>query len=494
MSTSGTTQDAPPASPGTGSIWRARYALAVLMLINLFNYIDRQVLAAVEAPIEKEFFGVEAAVATAGEGERGTGAEEKKPPKESYAESQMGWLPLAFMVSYMLSAPLFGLMADRMSRWWLIGIGVGIWSLASGGSGLATGFTMLLLTRIFVGVGEGAYGPAAPALISDMFPVSKRGTVLAWFYAAIPVGSALGYALGGQMLNVSRWWTGTADWRWGFYAVVAPGLLLSLLCFFMRETPRGQADASTAHSATWADYGIILRTPSFIYMTLGYTALCFVQGGIAFWIPRYVSQNRGQSDLAQANLNFGIIVVVSGLFSTLLGGWVADRLRGRFPGSYLLVSGWSVLLAFPLMLAVVFVDFPYAWGFIFLAVFFMFFNTGPINTVIANVIHPSVRASAFALNILVIHLFGDASSPKIMGWLAGLARELVAEGKVTGRTAEFLGRNQGWDFTMLVTAMFLLLAGLIWLWGARYLERDTALAPHRFARPAGALPPPASPT
>jgi MFS family permease len=535
MSATGITQDAPPASPGTGSVLRARLALTLLMLINLLNYMDRYVLAAVEPRIAKDFFGDQKA-AEGPEGQQAVADGERPAPKDEWVEAKMGALSTAFMVSYMLFAPLFGLLADRMSRWWLIGIGVGIWSLASGGSGLAIGFLMLLLTRVFVGVGEAAYGPAAPAVISDMFPVKKRGTVLAWFYAAIPVGSALGFVLGGQMLNVSKAWTGHEDWRWGFYAVVFPGLLLAIFCFFIRETPRGQSDAPDtrsasrdsaertaprvggghsdapeahsanretprghsdapqAHSASWADYGIILRTPSFVFMTLGYTALTFVQGGVAFWMPHYVSENRGQTDLAQAGSIFGAIVVVSGLFSTVLGGWVADRLRDKLPGAYLLVSGWGVLLAFPLMLCVIFVDFPYAWGFIFLSVFFMFFNTGPINTVIANVIHPSVRASAFALNILVIHLFGDAGSPAIMGWIAGVARKLVAEGKVTGWMADVLGRNQGMDFSMGSTSVFLLLAGLIWLWGARYLERDTALAPHRFARPAGALPPPASPT
>jgi MFS family permease len=498
----------------------------LLMMINLLNYMDRYVLSAVEPRIADEFFGP----AAGAEGAAAQGAEGGAAPKQrdKWVEAKMGALSTAFMVSYMLFAPLFGLLADRIPRWWLIGFGVAIWSLASGASGLAIGFLMLLGTRVFVGVGEAAYGPAAPAVISDMYPVSKRGTVLAWFYAAIPVGSALGFVLGGQMLNISRWWTGHEDWRWGFYAVVFPGLLLAVFCFFIRETPRGQADASESrrpprgafrgqadpseshrpdgavsreqadasksHSASWADYGIILRTPSFIFMTLGYTALTFVQGGVAFWMPHYVSENRGQSDLAQAGSIFGAIVVVSGLFSTVLGGWVADRLRDKLPGAYLLVSGWGVLLAFPLMLCVIFVDFPYAWGFIFLSVFFMFFNTGPINTVIANVIHPSVRASAFAVNILVIHLFGDAASPAIMGWLAGVARELVAEGKVTGWMAAILGRNQGMDFSMGAASVFLLLAGLIWLWGARYLERDTAMAPYRISGATAPLSPPVSPT
>ena len=106
---------------------------------------------------------------------------------------------MAFMVLYMIGAPLFGRLAERRSRWMLIGIGVVLWSLASGASGLAATFTALLLTRCFVGIGEAAYGPVAPALISDFYPVKVRGRVLAWFYMAIPVGSALGYVVGGAV-------------------------------------------------------------------------------------------------------------------------------------------------------------------------------------------------------------------------------------------------------------------------------------------------------
>jgi MFS family permease len=314
-----------------------------------------------------------------------------------------------------------------------------------------------------------------------MYPISRRGTIMAWFYAAIPVGSAIGFIVGGLMLSATKRWTGSEDWRWAFFVVVPPGLALAALSFFMREPARGLSDATAPHHATWADYKIIFSTPSFALTTLGYTALTFVQGGVAAWIPRYVHTNRGQPDLDQVNVIFGGIVVVSGLFATLLGGWVGDRLRGRLPGAYLLVSGWGVLLSFPLMLAVLFVAFPYAWIFIFLSVFFMFFNTGPINTVLANVTHPSVRASAFAINIFVIHLFGDVFSPAIMGAIAGFSRNFAASGRVTGWLADTLASCDGMDFSIGLTAILLLVSGLLWLWGARYLERDTALAPTRVA-------------
>jgi MFS family permease len=438
----------PPSPPG------ARKALVLLLVINLFNYIDRQVLSAVIPEIERSFF----------------------PQGGPHVEAQIGLLATAFMVSYMLMAPIFGLLADRMSRWWLIGIGVAIWSLACGASGLAATFGVLLATRALVGIGEAAYGPAAPTIIADLFPVERRGRVMAWFYMAIPVGSALGYVCGGLVLK----WTG--DWRWAFFWVVPPGLFLGVLCLLMRDPPRGQADAVQHRMARWADYKLILRTPSYVLTTLGMTAMTFAVGGIAYWMPRYVHTNRGIPNLDEINTIFGAIVVVAGISATLLGGIAGDRLRNRFAGSYFLVSGLGMLIGFPLFLAILFTPFPLAWLFVFLAVFWLFFNTGPTNTILANVTHPSVRASAYALNILVIHLFGDAFSPPMIGWLAGQARTYAAQNP-NGEPwlIELLGRRDGMDFAFGVVSLTILAAGVLWLYGMRFLAEDTRLAPTRVA-------------
>jgi MFS family permease len=457
MTANGISAASPDAGPARrpGVAPGATAALVLLLFINMFNYIDRQVLSAVERPIEHEFF----------------------PNGGSNVKFWMGLLSTAFMVAFMILAPVFGRLADRVSRWKLMAIGVAVWSLASGASGLAGGYVLLLLTRCFVGVGEAAYGPAAPAVLSDMYPESRRGSILAYFYVAIPVGSALGYILGGQMVS----WTG--DWRWAFYVVVPPGLVLALFCLFMREPRRGEADPATKpHQASWRDYLVILKTPSFLLCTLGYTATTFAVGGIGYWMPSYCL-DRGEKDLGTVTLTFGGITVVAGLLATLAGGWLADALRRRFPGSYFLVSGVGMLLAFPLMLAVLVTPFPWAYGVIFLTVFCLFFNTGPVNTIIANVTHPAVRASAFALVILIIHLFGDTFSPTIMGLTADLAKDAGAAAPQPTWWTKLLQSSQGMDFSFCIVSVMILLAAVFWLWGARYLERDTALAPTRGATP-----------
>jgi MFS family permease len=415
----------------------ARPALILLLLINLFNYIDRYVLAAVEPNIAKDFFGNSESAQTL---------------------AKMGSLATAFLISYMVTAPIFGWLADRMSRWLLVGVSVLLWSLATGASGLAGTFGLLLITRLFVGVGEAGYGPAAPTIISDLYPVARRGAVLAWFYMAIPVGSALGFAIGGMV--GARW-----GWRWAFYIVTVPGILLGIWCFFMTEPPRGTADAA-AHAQRkpgMRDYLALARIPSYMINTAAMAAMTFAIGGISFWMPRYLTQVRGLSD--NSKTIFGGVTVIAGLAATLLGGLAGDKLRPRFPGSYFLVSGCGIIAACPFIVAMLYTPFPAAWGWIFLAVFFLFFNTGPSNTALANVTHPSVRATAFAMNIFMIHALGDAPAPPLLGAIAG---------------------KFGWNTTFFVVAAAMALAGLLWLWGMRYLAADTAAAPHRMALPQAA--------
>jgi predicted MFS family arabinose efflux permease len=282
--------------------------------------------------------------------------------------------------------------------------------------------------------------------------------VLAWFYMAIPVGSALGYIVGGQIAH-------HFGWPRAFYAVVGPGLLLGVLAFFMREPPRGQSDDGTAakpHKATLADYLMLLKIKSYVLDCAGMCAMTFAIGGISFWMPKVLSDPaRKIGDLGHVNTIFGAITVVGGLTATLLGGIVGDKLRPRFPSSYFLVSGIGMLIACPFMLLILVVGPPYIWIMIFLAVFFLFFNTGPSNTILANVTHPSVRSTAFAMNIFIIHALGDATSPPILGKIG----------------------HYSWNAAFGVVTAVMALAGLLWLWGCRYLQQDTAAAPTRLANP-----------
>lgn len=406
--------------------WTPGRILALLIVINLFSYIDRYVLVAVEPELRAAFLA-----------------------GDPMAKTKSGLWQTAFMLSYMVMAPLFGWLADRASRWLLIGLGLLLWSVASIGSGLATGFTLLLVTRAMIGVGEAAYGPAAPALIAEMYPLSRRGTVMSWFFMAIPVGSALGYALGGLANS-------HLDWRWGFWLAGAPGVLLAVVCFFLKDPKRTVAAGGTPHkSPRWQEYKSLLRIPSYVVNVAAQTAMTFAIGGLSFWLPAYITEYRQYGTLGQVATVVGIITAVSGLGATLFGGWLADRLRGRFSASYFLVSGGGMALAFPCTLAMLFTPFPLAWVFAFGAVFFLFFNIGPANTALANVVPASVRSSAFALNILTIHALGDAISPTLIGAVADRS-------------------NMNLGFMLVSVAM--LVAAVLWFIGMRWLPGDVARA------------------
>jgi MFS family permease len=489
-----------PTSPPARGLPGARTALALLLAINLFNYLDRYILAAV-LPKVGETFGV-------GKRDQGLSAS-------------------MFLVTYTVIAPLFGWLGDRWSRWKLIAIGVILWSLASGGTGLATSFGLLLFTRALIGVGEGAYGPVAPSLISDLFPVDRRGGVMAWFYMAIPVGSALGYVLGGHVAE-------NYGWRWAFYVVVPPGILLGILALLMRDPPRGAADKVESHVPKARDVAVLLDIPSYVLNTLAMTCMTFAFGGVAVFMPTYLYEReatyvltpaayagmqhpkdigvppvpdalqnrlrpldgkefrsiepfraalsevlsfdelqawRGQITEAardpehSATLDavtgpFGMILAVAGLGATLSGGYLGDWLRKKIRGAYFAVSGVGMLIGLPMFLLALTTPLPLGWLFVFLAVFFLFFNTGPSNTALANVAPPSLRASAFALNILAIHMFGDVISPPIVGW-------------IDDRASLHMG--------LLILAGPIALSGFFWLWGTRYLDHDTELAPTRVA-------------
>jgi MFS family permease len=201
-------------------------------------------------------------------------------------------------------------------------------------------------------------------------------------------------------------------------------------------------------------YLALARNRSYVLDTLGMTAMTFALGGMSAWMPKYLVGDplHGGRGLPQwSSAVFGGILAATGLLATFLGGMAGDKLRGKIPGSYFVVSAAGMFMACPFIVAMLYLPFPWAWIPLSIAVFFLFFNTGPTNAILANVTHPSVRATAFGLNILILHLLGDAAAPPLLGGLAGHA---------------------GWNVAFLVVAAACALAGIFWLIGARYLHDD----------------------
>jgi MFS transporter, Spinster family, sphingosine-1-phosphate transporter len=380
---------AEPAEPAAFTVRASYQALLVLTLINLVNYLDRYIIAAALPSIQRDF-GIN--------------------------DTQSGLLGTLFIVVFMVFSPLGGFLGDRYPRKVLVGGGVLLWSLATGASGLATSFGVLLVARAVIGIGEAGYGAVAPSIISDLFPRAQRTRMLSFFYIAIPVGAAAGYGLGG-------WLSQAYSWHVAFFAAGAPGLVLAVMAFRMKEPRRGAMDGPEAQEKLPFRVGLrgLAGNKTFWWTTTGYTLMTFSIGGLAFWMPTFLVRERGMS-ADSTGLVFGGITAVAGLLGTMAGGWLGDRMDRKGEGGGLRVSGVGLLLAAPFMYVAVNLASPVAtFATIFVAQFLIFLNSGPINAAIVNCVPPAFRAFAMGLNVLCIHLLGDALSPTLIGQVADLA-------------------------------------------------------------------------
>jgi MFS transporter, Spinster family, sphingosine-1-phosphate transporter len=363
----------------------ARIALGILTAVNFLNYIDRYVLAAVFEPIKRELH---------------------------FTDAQLGWTMSAFMITYSITSPAFGRMGDLFTRKYLIAAGVGVWSIATAGAGLARSFWQMVVPRSIVGIGEASYATVAPGIITDYFPEERRGRALAVFYAATPVGSALGFVLGGLLAT-------THGWRSAFYIVGLPGLIFALLALAIHEPRRGAMDAAAAQGETapslLATYRMLWHNPRYVVVTLGFVAYTFALGGLVGWVPAFLERYNGMST-ARANEIFGTMTVVAGFVGTFVGGFLGDFLLRYTRNSYLWVSGLCMFVGAPVaVIALTSRDPSVFLPAIFMSEFFLFLNTGPLNAVLLSCVPAAIRATAMAVNIFFIHALGDAISPPVIG-------------------------------------------------------------------------------
>ena len=420
------------------------YALSVLTLINLLNYLDRYVVSGIVPDL--------------------------KAAPLSLSDSQIGLLTTAFMLVYMATAPIFGALGDRGSRTRPIAIGVFLWSIATIVSGFASNYAHLLGARALVGIGEAAYVAIAPALLSDCFARSQRGRVLSVFNMAIPVGAALGYIVGGLMSH-------HFGWREAFFVAGAPGVLLAVLVLRVPDPPRGAQDAeegatvSPAREASNATlvtsatkpspvavYWNLLRQAPYMLVVLGYAAYTFALGGLAVWMPNFLERVHG-IPAVKATTSFGAIVVVTGFLGTFAGGWLGDYWIKTSRQAYLWMSGWITLVAAPFAFVALTADSPSIYyPAIVIAELLLFMSTGPINSAIVNIVSPTERASAIALSMFTIHLLGDVPSPTLIGWLSDTSSLAKA---------------------VMIVPVAVVISGIIWLISARVAGSATSTSAAR---------------
>lgn len=350
--------------------------------MNLLNYVDRTVLYAVQPLVQSEFHR---------------------------SDADFGLVTSAFFIFYMLASPVMGPLADRYSRKRIMIIGALVWSAATLLTAVTYNFWELVFRHTIIGIGEASFVTISPTFVADMFPEEKRGRVFGIFYLAIPVGTAVGYLLGG--------WLGPHyGWRMPFYVAAAPGFVLALAMFWLPEPERGRFDSIPENAYRSTLWGLA-RNPAFWTATLGMAAMTFALGGLQVWMPTFLHRARGFS-LSAANRTFGLIILFDGIVASLAGGWLGDKLLPRTRSAYYLVSAVSLAVGVPAMMVALYNSGPLMVPALLVAGFMLLLNTAPLNAAVINSVGAHIRATAVAVNIFVIHMLGDALSPWLIGFIA----------------------------------------------------------------------------
>jgi MFS transporter, Spinster family, sphingosine-1-phosphate transporter len=440
--------------PPTGARDRySYYALVTLTLLNLLNYVDRFIFAALIPYIKQD---------------------------AGYTDEQLGYVGSAFTIVYTVCSPLFGYLGDRYHRGRLIALGISIWSLATAGAGVARTFTQLLISRSLVGVGEANYATIAPGLLSDFFIKSRRGMIMSIFFAAIPVGTAIGYLAGGYLGAPER-----LGWRNALFLVGLPGILTSAAAYWMREPQRGvmdekpqalkDTDATAEKPLGWFEsYKLLFANRGFIMACLGYAAITFALGALVFWAPEWLRADKGLTP-ESANAVLGVCAIVGGFVGTMLGGAIGDWLAKRVRGAYFWVcAASSAMAAIPMFIATISQNKSVFIPCIFIGMTLVFLGNGPVNALLVNLTPPHLRTTALGLNVVIIHVLGDGLSLSLVGkistTLSTMKNELPGFIISLGDLFHLNPGTQTLSVALLLMPIAMLLSGLFYLAGLKTAE------------------------
>lgn len=374
---------------------RSRWGLlALLALINVLNFVDRQLLPSFANFIK---------------------------PELELTDTQFGLLTgLFFIIFYAVAGLFMGVLADRLNRARLIAVAIALWSVLTAASGAARGFLTMALPRALIGVGESALTPAATSLLADRFHPSRLGLANALYYLGVPIGSGLSLLVAGYL--------GPAiGWRNCFYLLGAAGLALAAVMLLFRD-PRPPQERPQSHGPGWRGHmrvlgGALRRSPALSMTIAGGVALHFAVGAAAFDQLWFVGE-RGFERAEIARIT-GYVTVFAGIAGNLFGGFAGDWwYRHRRSGRVMLLF-WMVLALSPFTLAYRLVS-PDSWLFvpgIGLGVFLLCALYGPSISAIQELSPPSARATVVAFNILCLNAVGLGAGITGTGWLIDLYRQ-----------------------------------------------------------------------
>lgn len=430
---------------------RSYITVAVLCYVNLINYMDRYTIAGVLLSIQK-FFDI--------------------------TDSTSGLLQTVFICSFIILAPIFGYLGDRYNRKYIMIGGLSVWVVMTLSSSFVTKsyFWLLVLLRALVGTGEASYSTIAPTIIGDLFSGAKRTVMISAFYIFIPVGSGLGYIIGSSVASA------TGDWRWALRLNPILGslglLLLAVLC---PNPPRGASDAhggsTIEHTSYLEDVKYLLKNKSFVWSSLGVTAMAFLTGALAFWTPTFLSRarvtqgiqppcNTEPCDTSDSYI-FGVVTVVTGILGVSLGSTISRRLRDRVPNADPLICAVGMLSSAPcFFFAIVLAStsIPATYVFIGIGETLLSLNWAVLADILLYVVVPTRRATAEALQIMVCHLLGDAGSPYLLGAISDALRTYQPD----SHTWSF----RSLEYSFLLCPFVGVLGGLFFLMTALYVTKD----------------------
>jgi MFS family permease len=384
---------------------RARYTLAILFAINLLNFYDRHIPAAVVEPLRKDW---------------------------ALSDAQIGWLFTAFTLLYAVVGVPFGRLSDRFQRSKLLGVGIAVWSLLTAASGLAWNYGALFAARLGVGIGEATCAPASNSLIGDLYPARQRARALSFFTLGLPLGGFLGIFLSGRI-------AAAYGWRVPFYVAAVPGIILALFALTISEPPRGAAEVSPTAGRPYegSPYRRVLRIATMRWIILSGALFNFNMYAIPTFLPAFLSRYH-HLHLKEASALAAVVFSAMGIPGLLLGGWVADYFGKVAPGGRLLVSCLSVFFQAPL----VYLALNQPPG--ELVAFALFMGSGcllgyiyysGVYATIQDLIPPSLRGTAMALYFCFMYLIGGSFGPVITGGLSDhFARVAMAASGATAMT------------------------------------------------------------
>ena len=407
------------------------YVLAVLTLVYVFNFIDRQILVILQESIKAEM---------------------------GLSDTQLGLLSgITFALFYTIMGIPIARWADRANRRNIIALSLTVWSGMTALCGMAQGYVQLALARVGVGIGEAGGSPPAHSIISDYFPRSERGRALSIYSAGIYVGIMLGYLAGG-------WANQYFGWRMTFLIVGLPGLAIALLVrFTITEPARGLSEASesAAKSPPLPEaLAILWSYPSFRYFSIASGLTAFMGYGIGNFTPSFLARSHGLSS-GEIGTILGLMSGGAGVLGTFLGGFLADRLSVRGMHWYGWVPAFGLFLGTPVrLLGFMSGDLTTAVAAMAAGLVLDTLYLGPTIAACHGLVGPRMRALTSSILFFVLNLIGLGLGPLFVGGMS-----------------DYLEPAYGTDslrYAIVITIFMALISGLVYMRGAWHYDRDIA--------------------